>query len=99
MFKRVDMMARSLIALIESGSCFAGTMAEIVFAAEPLRSCLLARPGRAITSGAATLHLSALNFSAYPMGNGLSRLANRFYGEPQTRLTTAAGLIGDTAGR
>ncbi len=45
--------------------------------------------------GPATLHLSALNFSAYPMGNGLSRLANRFYGEPQS-LDTAAGLIGET---
>ena len=45
--------------------------------------------------GPATLHLSALNFSAFPMGNGLSRLANRFYGEPDS-LTAAAGLIGET---
>ena len=88
--KRVDMMARSLIALIEPGSCFAGTLAELAFAAD--RSVMLAGDGN---RGPATLHLSALNFSAYPMGNGLSRLANRFYGEPES-LTTAAELIGET---
>jgi len=42
-----------------------------------------------------TLHLSALNFSGLPMGNGMSRLACRFYGE-QNSLTSAAGLIGET---
>lgn len=88
-FKRVDMMARSLITLIGPGSCFAGSLAELVFAAD--RSVMFAGGG----NNAATLHLSALNFSAYPMGNGLSRLANRFYGEPET-LDTTAGLIGDT---
>ncbi len=88
--KRVDMMARSLIALIEPESCFAGTLAELAFAAD--RSIMFAGGGN---RGPATLHLSALNFSAYPMGNGMSRLANRFYGEPES-LTTAAGLIGET---
>jgi benzoyl-CoA-dihydrodiol lyase len=89
-FKRVDMMARSLIALIESGSCFAGSLAEIVFAAD--RSVMFLGGGN---RGPATLHLSALNFSAFPMGHGLSRLANRFYGEPES-LDNAAGLIGET---
>jgi benzoyl-CoA-dihydrodiol lyase len=89
-FKRVDMMARSLIALIEPGSCFAGSLSEIVFAAD--RSVMfLGGDNR----GPATLHLSALNFSAFPMGHGLSRLANRFYGEPES-LDNAAGLIGET---
>jgi benzoyl-CoA-dihydrodiol lyase len=92
-FKRVDMMARSLIALIDPGSCFAGTLSEIVFAAD--RSVMFAGMSAGDNRGPATLHLSALNFSAFPMGNGLSRLANRFYGEPES-LTTAAGLIGDT---
>ena len=91
--KRVDMMARSLIALIEPGSCFAGTLAEIVFAAD--RSVMFSGAATGDNRGPATLHLSALNFSAYPMGNGLSRLANRFYGEPET-LEAAAGLIGST---
>jgi benzoyl-CoA-dihydrodiol lyase len=88
-FKRVDMMARSLITLIDPGSCFAGTLAELVFAAD--RSVMFAGGGNT----QATLHLSALNFSAYPMGNGLSRLANRFYGEPES-LGTAATLISKT---
>jgi benzoyl-CoA-dihydrodiol lyase len=91
--KRVDMMARSLITLIDPGSCFAGTLAEIVFAAD--RSVMFAGTVAGDNRGPATLHLSALNFAAYPMGNGLSRLANRFYGEPDS-LTTAAGLIGDS---
>jgi benzoyl-CoA-dihydrodiol lyase len=92
-FKRVDMMARSLIALIEPGSCFAGTLAELVFAAD--RSVMFAGTSAGDNRGAATLHLSALNFSAFPMGNGLSRLANRFYGEPEA-IEEAAGLIGET---
>lgn len=89
-FKRVDMMARSLIALIDPGSCFAGSLAELVFAAD--RSIMFAG---ADNRGPATMRLSALNFDAYPMGNGLTRLANRFYGEPKS-LTDAAGLIGET---
>ena len=44
----------------------------------------------------ATLHLSALNFDAYPMGNGLTRLANRFYGEPETLERNAGERIGET---
>jgi benzoyl-CoA-dihydrodiol lyase len=92
-FKRVDMMARSLIALIDPGSCFAGTLAEIVFAAD--RSVMFSGVAAGDNRGPAALHLSALNFSAFPMGNGLSRLANRFYGEPDS-LTGAAALIGET---
>jgi benzoyl-CoA-dihydrodiol lyase len=91
-FKRVDMMARSLIALIEPGSCFAGSLAELVFAAD--RSVMFSGTAAGDNRGPATLCLSALNFSAFPMGNGLSRLANRFYGEPDT-LTEGAGLIGE----
>jgi benzoyl-CoA-dihydrodiol lyase len=92
-FKRVDMMARSLIALIEPGSCFAGSLAELVFAAD--RSVMFAGASAGDNRGPATLHLSALNFSAFPMGNGLSRLANRFYGESES-VEAAAGLIGET---
>ena len=92
MFKRVDMMARSLITLIDPGSCFAGTLAELVFAAD--RAVMFAGSGTGDNRGPAALHLSALNFSAFPMGNGLSRLANRFYGEPAS-LKAAAGLIGN----
>jgi benzoyl-CoA-dihydrodiol lyase len=87
--KRVDMMARSMVALVEPGSCFAGTLLELVLAAD--RSVMLSGGG----NSPATLHLSGLNFSAYPMGNGLTRLANRFYGELET-LDAAAERIGDT---
>jgi benzoyl-CoA-dihydrodiol lyase len=93
-FKRVDMMARSLITLIDPGSCFAGTLAELVFAAD--RSVMLAGTAAGDNRGAAALHLSTLNFGAFPMGNGLTRLANRFYGEPDS-VTAAAGLIGGGA--
>jgi benzoyl-CoA-dihydrodiol lyase len=91
--KRVDMMARSLITLIEPGSCFAGTLTELVFAAD--RAVMFAGTVAGDNRGPATLHLSALNFSAFPMGNAMSRLANRFYGEPES-LVTAAERIGDT---
>jgi benzoyl-CoA-dihydrodiol lyase len=91
-FKRVDMMARSLITLIEPGSCFAGTLAELAFAAD--RAVMFAGTVTGDNRGPATLHLSALNFSAFPMGNGLSRLGSRFYGEPES-LEAAAGLIGE----
>ncbi len=91
--KRVDMMARSLITLVEPASCFAGTLAELVFAAD--RALMFAGVAAGDNRQPATLHLSALNFSAFAMGNGLSRLANRFYGEPDS-VDQAAGLIGQT---
>ncbi len=87
--KRTDMMARSVITLIEPGSCFAGTLLELVLAAD--RSVMFSGRG----NNRVTLHLSALNFGAYPMGNGLTRLANRFYGEPAT-LAANEARIGDT---
>jgi benzoyl-CoA-dihydrodiol lyase len=81
-FKRVDMTARSLITLIEDGSCFAGSLAELVFAAD-----------RAVMRSTATLILSALNFGPLPMGNDLTRLATRFLGEPDG-VTRARARIG-----
>ena len=80
--KRVDMTSRSLIALIEPGSCFAGTLAELVFAAD--RSVMFAGARSEDNRGAANLHLSVMNLGAYPMGNGLTRLATRFLGEPDS---------------
>jgi benzoyl-CoA-dihydrodiol lyase len=91
--KRVDMMARSLITLIEPGSCFAGTLLDLVLAAD--RSIMFGGEAGGDNRGPATLHLSALNFGAYPMGNGLTRLENRFYGEPETT-RRAAEHIGET---
>ncbi|MEO8450564.1 MAG: 2,3-epoxybenzoyl-CoA dihydrolase [Gemmatimonadota bacterium] len=88
--KRLDMTSRSLIALIEPGSCFAGTLAEIAFAAD--RSAML--EGSKEGSAAAVLMLSPLNFGAYPMGNGLTRLQTRFLGEPAS-VARAESLIGE----
>jgi benzoyl-CoA-dihydrodiol lyase len=79
-FKRVDMTSRSLVTLIEPGSCFAGSLAELVFAAD--RALMLAGTRDGDNLGAASLCLSELNFGAYPMGNSLTRLATRFLGEP-----------------
>jgi benzoyl-CoA-dihydrodiol lyase len=80
--KRVDVTSRSLAALIEPGSCFAGTLAELAFAAD--RSYMALGEFSGDNRPAATLSLHAVNFGRYPMSNGLSRLATRFLGEPSS---------------
>jgi benzoyl-CoA-dihydrodiol lyase len=76
---RLDVSSRSLFALIEPGSCFAGTLAELAFAAD--RAYMLALPDE--PERAPRLTLSELNFGAYPMPSDQSRLARRFYDEAQ----------------
>ena len=80
--KRLDVTSRSLIALIEPGSCFAGPLLELALACD--RQYMLdgvpEDGGDAATPAA--IVLTAGNFGAYPMANGLSRLATRCYGEP-----------------
>jgi benzoyl-CoA-dihydrodiol lyase len=90
--KRVDLTARSLVALIEPGSCFAGTLAELAFAAD--RSVMLSGQRAGDNRPPATLSLSPMNFGAYPMGNELTRLQARFWGEPDS-VTRARATIGD----
>jgi benzoyl-CoA-dihydrodiol lyase len=80
--KRIDVTSRSLVALIEPGSCFAGTLAEIVFACD--RSFMLVGSFKGDNRPAAAITLSSLNFGTYPMSNDLSRLATRFLGEPES---------------
>jgi benzoyl-CoA-dihydrodiol lyase len=80
--KRVDLTSRSLVALVEPGSCFAGTLAEIVFACD--RSFMLIGNLKGDNRPPSTLTLSKLNFGPYPMSNGLTRLATRFLGEPES---------------
>jgi benzoyl-CoA-dihydrodiol lyase len=80
--KRLDVTSRSLIALIEPGSCFAGPLLELALACD--RQYMLdgvPEDGGDATAPAAIV-LTAGNFGAYPMANGLSRLATRCYGEP-----------------
>ena len=78
--KRVDLTSRSLVALIEPGSCFAGTLAELVFASD--RSYMLIGKLAGDNKPPATLALAEVNFGAFPMCNGLSRLASRFLADP-----------------
>jgi benzoyl-CoA-dihydrodiol lyase len=78
--KRVDLTSRSLVALVEPGSCFAGTLAEIVLASD--RSYMLIGQRDGNNQPPATMALSELNFGAYPMSNGLTRLASRFLSNP-----------------
>ena len=79
--KRLDVSSRSLIALIEPGSCFTGTLLEIALAAD--RSYMLAGVLEGSNLPAATLRLTAMNFGLYPMGNGLTRLGTRFLSDPK----------------
>src|SRR6185437_7976859 len=81
--KRLDVTSRSLIALVEPGSCFAGSLLELALAAD--RSYMLDggfedadEPGEP-----AEITVSELNLGPLPMGNGLSRLATRFLGDPE----------------
>jgi benzoyl-CoA-dihydrodiol lyase len=88
--KRIDVTSRSLIALIEPGSCFAGSLLELVLAAD--RSYMLLGRRDGDNRPPASLRLSALNFGVFEMPNGLSRLASRFLGAPE-RLAAAHALI------
>jgi benzoyl-CoA-dihydrodiol lyase len=90
--KRVDVTAKSFIALIEPGSCFAGTLAELAFAAD--RSLMLIGTRKGDNRKPAAITLGPANFGLYPMGNGLTRLETRFLGEPDT-LATLKGKIGE----
>ena len=76
---RIDVSSRSLFALIEPGSCFAGTFAELAFAAD--RSYMAALPSNEDEEPAITL--SEVNFGLYPMVTHQSRLARRFYEEAE----------------
>ena len=75
---RLDVSSRSLFALIEPGSCFAGTLLELALACD--RSYHLALPDDEIRAPRITV--TEANFSLYPMITGQSRMGRRFYDEP-----------------
>ena len=81
--KRLDVSSRSLIALVEPGSCFAGTLFELVLAAD--RSYMLDGAFEGSNLPAATVRLTAMNFGPYPMGNGLTRLDQPLPGRAEAR--------------
>jgi len=90
--KRLDQSARTLVALVEPGACFAGTLAELALAAD--RSLMLDGDRDGDDAPPATLRLTAANDGWYPMANGLSRLATRFWGHDD-RLAAARALAGE----
>ncbi len=72
--KRMDVTARSFFALIDKGSCFAGSLFELALACD--RQYMLDEDGVEIA-------LTEMNAGRLPMGNGLTRLATRFLGDPE----------------
>jgi len=97
--KRVDLTSRSLVALVEPGSCFAGTLAELAFATD--RSYILIGQREGDNNPAATIALAEVNFGAYPMSNGITRLQSRFLDDPahvhKVRAERAKMLDAETA--
>ena len=90
--KRVDLTSRSLVAIVEPGSCFAGTLAELIFAAD--RSYMLIGQLNGGNLPPATIALSHANFGPYPMSNGITRLESRFLDDEKS-LAAARGKIGE----
>jgi benzoyl-CoA-dihydrodiol lyase len=97
--KRLDVTSRSLIALIEPGSCFAGSLLELALAADrsymlsgvfedadpdappAVFACGGAPPPRPPAASPAQITVGAMNLGPLPMGNGLTRLQTRFWGD------------------
>jgi benzoyl-CoA-dihydrodiol lyase len=92
--KRLDVTSRSLLALIEPGSCFAGSLLELALAAD--RSYMLAGVFEEIDpdAGPAAITVGPANLGPLPMGNGLTRLQTRFLGDPDG-LAAAEKRAGD----
>ena len=79
--KRIDLTSRSLVALVEPGSCFAGMLAEILFAVD--RSYMASGAFTGDNRPVATVTLTEGNFGPYPMSNALTRLQTRYLGTPE----------------
>jgi benzoyl-CoA-dihydrodiol lyase len=74
--KRLDVTSRTLFALIEPGSCFAGSLLELALAAD--RAYMLDSPDEKVE-----IAITPLNQKFFPMANGLTRIEIRFLGDPQ----------------
>ena len=90
---RLDVSSRSLFALIDEGSCFAGTLAELALAAD--RTYMLTLPDA--PDSAPTLALSEMNFGVLPMVTGQARIARRFY-DDEAEIAAARATIGRRLG-
>jgi benzoyl-CoA-dihydrodiol lyase len=92
--KRLDVTSRSLIALIEPGSCWAGSLLELALAADRSYQLSGEFPGADYHAGPAAITVADMNLGPLPMGNGLTRLQTRFFGDNDGLAAAAA-----TAGR
>jgi len=90
-FARIDVSSRSLFALIDEGSCFVGTLAELALAAD--RSYMLTLPDA--PQDAPVMTMSVMNFGLLPMVTGQSRLARRFY-DDEAKLNELKALTGQS---
>ncbi|MCG8493400.1 MAG: 2,3-epoxybenzoyl-CoA dihydrolase [Sneathiellales bacterium] len=90
--KRVDMTSRSLVALVEPGSCYAGMLAELLFAVD--RSYMAEGEFEGDNRPVAAIQLTDGNFGPYPMGNDLTRLETRFIADP-SQVEDAKGRVGE----
>ncbi|MFW2541955.1 2,3-epoxybenzoyl-CoA dihydrolase [Primorskyibacter sp. 2E107] len=79
--KRVDVTSRSLVALVEHGSCYTGILAELLFAVD--RSYMMEDEFEGDNRPVAAITLTDANFGPMPMGNDLTRLETRFLGTPE----------------
>jgi len=87
-FARIEATSRSIYAIVETGSCFAGTLLELALAADRIYM----RDSEEAES-MATIALSKINFGPLPMVNHLSRLAARFY-QDQANLASLHEIVG-----
>ena len=91
--KRVDMTSRSLVALVEPGSCFTGVLAELLFSVD--RSYMAEGDFEGDNRHVASVTLTQANFGPFPMANDLTRLQTRFLGAPE-KVDAAKERMGET---
>ncbi len=89
--KRVDVSSRSLITLIEPGSCFTGTLLEFALISD--RSYMLDGTFEGSNLPAPSVRMTGMNFGPYPMSNGLTRLETRLLGEAD-KITASKSTMG-----
>ena len=89
--KRLDVTSRSIIALIEPGSCFTGTLLELALAAD--RSYMLDGVLEGDNRPPATVRMTGMNFGPLPMCNDLTRLESRFL-DDAARIEALRGELG-----
>jgi len=82
LLKRIDVTSRSLVAMVEHGSCFTGILAELLFSVD--RSYMMEDEFDDDDRPMASITLTAANFGPMPMGNDITRLETRFLGEPES---------------